>query len=61
MDTDSLYLALAHENLYDCIRLAKKQEWEALRQQDCNDYFQADPIQIFFPRACCSKHNKHDK
>ena len=29
MDTDSLYLALAHENLYDCIRPAKKQEWEA--------------------------------
>ena len=61
MDTDSLYLALAHENLYDCIRPAKKQEWEALRQQDCDDYFQADAIQNFFPRTCCSKHKKHDK
>ena len=61
MDTDSLYLALAHENLYDCIRPAKKQEWEALRQQDCNDSFQADAIQNFFSRTCCSKHKKHDK
>ena len=61
MDTDSLYLALAHENLYDCIRPAKKQEWEELRKQDCNDSFQADAIQNFFPRTCCSKHKKHDK
>ena len=61
VDTDSLYLALAHENLYDCIRPAKKQEWEALRQQDCNDSFQADAIQNLFSRTCCSKHIKHDK
>ena len=61
MDTDFLYLALAHDNLYDCIRPAKKQEWEALRQQDCNDFFQADVIQNFFPITCCSKHKKHDK
>ena len=58
MDTDSLYLALAHENLYDCNRPAKKQEWEALRQQDCNDSFQADAIQNFFPRTYCYKHKK---
>ena len=61
MDADSLYLALAHENFYDCIRPAEKQEWEALRQQDCNDSFQADAIQKLFPRTCCSKHKKHDK
>ena len=61
MDTDSLYLALAHENLYDCIRSAKKQVWVALRQQDCNDSFQADAIQNFFPRTCCSKHKNDDK
>ena len=61
MDTGSLYLALAHENLYDCIRLAKKQEWEAFRQQDCNDSFQAVAIQGFFPRTCCSKYKKHGK
>ena len=60
MDTDSLYLALAHENLYECFRPAKKQEWEALRKQDCNDSFQADAFQNFFLRTCCSKHKKHD-
>ena len=60
IDTDSLYLALAHENLFDCIRPAKKQEWEVVRQQDCND-FQADAIQNFFPRTYCSKHKKNDK
>ena len=49
METDSVYLALAHENLYGCIRPAKKQEWEALRQRDCNDSFQADAIKDFFP------------
>ena len=42
MDTDSLYLAVAHENLYDCIRPAKKQEWETLREKDCDDSFRAD-------------------
>ena len=61
METDSVYLALAHENLYGCIRPAKKQEWEALRQRDCNDSFQADNIRNFFPRKCCFKHRKHDK
>ena len=40
--------------------LLKKQKWEALRQRDCNDSFQADAIQNFFPRTCCSKHKKHD-
>ena len=45
----------------DFIRPAKKQEWETLRQQDCNDSLQADVIQNFFPRTCFSKHRKHDK
>ena len=61
MDTDSIYLALAHENLYNCFRPARKPDWEALRQQDCNDSFQADAIQNFLPRTCCSKHKKRDK
>ena len=30
MDTDSLYLALAFEKLYNCIRPAKMEEWETL-------------------------------
>ena len=56
MDIDSLYLALAHENLYDCIRPAKKEEWETLREKDCDDCFRADASHNFFPRTCCSKH-----
>ena len=42
MDTDSLYSALAHENLYDCIRPTKKEEWESLREKDCDDSFRAE-------------------
>ena len=61
LDTDSLDLALAHENFYDCIRPAEKQEWEALRQQDRNDSFQADAIQNFIPSTCCSKHKEHNE
>ena len=61
MDTDSLYLALAHDNLYDCIRQSKKADWETLREHDCDDSFKADAVQNFFPRTCCDKHKKHDK
>ena len=31
MDTDSLYLALAEENLYDCIQPEKKDVWYKMR------------------------------
>ena len=61
MDRDSLYLALAHENLYHCIRPAKKEDWETLREKDCDHSFRADALHNFFPRTCCSKHKKHDK
>ena len=61
MDTDSFYLALAQDNLYDCIRSSKKAEWEAPREHDCDDSFKADAVQKFFPRSCCDKHKKHDK
>ena len=61
MDTDFLYFALAHENLYNCIRPAKKEEWETLREKHCDDSFRADASHNFFPRTCCSKHKKHDK
>ena len=61
MDTDSLYLALLHDNFYDCIRSSKKAEWEALTEHDCVDSFKADAVQNFFPRSCCDKHKKHDK
>ena len=38
MDTDSLYLALAEENLYDCIRSEKKGALEILREKNCRDH-----------------------
>ena len=61
MDTDSLNLALAQNNLYDCIRPSKKTEWEALRENHCDDSFKAHAVQNFFPRTFCDKHKNHDK
>ena len=46
-DTDSQYLALAEENLYDCIRPEKKGDWETLREKYCRDSFRADSKQFF--------------
>ena len=61
MDTDSLYLALGAENLYDCIKPEKREEWLKIREKDCDDNFVADATSNFFPRTCCGKHIKHDK
>ena len=61
MDTNSLYLALAEENLHDCIRPEKKGDWEKLREKDCRGSFRADSKTNIFPRTCCSVHKKHDK
>ena len=61
MDTDSLYLALAEEESYDCIRPDKKREWIDFRSSDCVDDFKANATTNFFPRTCCTKHKKHDK
>ena len=62
MDTDSLYLALAEENLYDCNLPSKRAEWTEKRSKDCRDDFRADAKKNnFFSRTCCSKHNKDDK
>ena len=60
-DTWYLYLALAQDNLYDCIRLYKKADWEALREPECDDSFEADAVQNLYHRTCCDKHKKHDK
>ena len=61
VDTDSLYLVLAEENLDDCILPSKRAEWTERRSKDCRDDFRADAKNNFFPRTCCSKHKKHDK
>ena len=60
-DTNSLYLALAEKELYECIRSEKRQEWELLRSKECNDSFTADACSKFFLRTCYAKHKKHDK
>ena len=49
MDTDSLYLALAEEEIYDCIRPDKKREWIDIRSSDCSDDFIANATTNFFP------------
>ena len=47
VNTDSLYLALAHEDLYNYIRPSKKAELAALREHDCVVYFKADDATNF--------------
>ena len=37
MNKDSLDLALAEENLYDCIQLNKRTAWEKKSESDCRD------------------------
>ena len=61
MDTDSVYLALAEEELEDCKRPEMRAEWQRLRSNDCVDSFTADALAILFPRTCCVKHKQHDK
>ena len=61
MDTDSLYLGLSEEELYDCIRVESKVEWELMRTKDCKDDFTAIAKTNFFLRTCCTEHKKHDK
>ena len=61
IDTDSFYLALAEENLYDFIKPDERAAWEKMRENDCRDSFKAEAKSNFFPRTCCSAHKKHDK
>ena len=61
MDTDSLDLALAENELEDCIRPEMRAEWQRLISNDCVDIFTADAVANFFPRRCCVKHKQNDK
>ena len=61
METDLLYLALAQEKLYDCIKPDKRVAWKKMRKNDCRDSFKANAKSNFFPRTCCSTHKKYDK
>ena len=57
MDTDSLYLSLAENELENCMRPEMKAEWQRLQSNDCVDNFTADAVANFFPRTCCVKKN----
>ena len=61
MVTDSLYVALSEQDLYDCIRPSVKEEWSSLRRGDCKDVFSAVSTTSFFPRTGCTEHNKHNR
>ena len=61
MDKDSLYLALAEQELTDCVQSEMKAEWENMRSTDCDHGFSGDTSGNFFQRTCCAKRKKHDK
>ena len=58
MDTDSLYLALAQEELEDCRRTEMKTEWERVPSQDCSDCFIADSIGEVFSQCAVTSTKK---
>ena len=35
--------------------------WDLMREEDCNDTFEANGTSNFFPRSCCPDHNKFDQ
>ena len=59
MDTDSLYLALAEDNLDDCILPEKKAQWRIIRRNDCRDDFNADAKKNFFTLFVKSMKNEY--
>ena len=61
MDTNSLYLELDHENLYECIKPETRSIWNEMRSNDCTDVFHANSASSFLPRFCFNKSVKHDK
>ena len=61
MDTDSRNLALSEENLEDIVLPEKRNEWEAIRSQDCTDSFTVNTTGNFFPTTCRSAHEKQNK
>ena len=60
MDTDSLFLALAAKDLYDCIKSEKMLKWDLLRGKYCFDSFFADPCRNFFPWTFRANNKKHN-
>ena len=48
IDTDSMYLAVAEKEMFDCIRREKRQEWDLLRGKNCRYFFTAGDCSNFF-------------
>ena len=61
MDTDSLYLFLAENDITDCMRQDKLGEWSEIREEDCCNYFEANSLSNFFLRTFLSTHSQLDK
>ena len=61
MDIDSLYLALAEENLENCILPDKIAQWLQFCRNHCRDDFIADVKKKIFPRPCCAVHKSQDE
>ena len=55
MDTDSLYLAVAHVLFEDCIKPDKTEVWNSIGMNDWSNTFAVDSSNNFFPRTRCSK------
>ena len=47
MYTDSLYLAVAHDSLVDCIKPDMREVWNNIRMNDCSNGFAADSSNNF--------------
>ena len=60
MDTDSLYFALAHENLSDAVHPHLLTEFVGKIQGKCGQTHVADS-ETFFPRTCCAKDRQYDR
>ena len=60
MDTDSLYFALAHENLLDAVYPQLKDDFDNKINGKCSVLQEADS-DTFFPRMCCHRDSQFDK
>ena len=61
MDTDSLYLPLAHKSLEDCIKAKLEGTWNTVRKNDCSKQIFVNSTSNVFPGTCCERHIKHGK
>ena len=61
MDTNSLYVALAENNISDCLKQDMVKEWAFIGRGDCINEFEDDSWGIFSPRNCYFFQSQLDK